>query len=162
VRRVMLAVTGTVGVLVMLLGFKTSPQSTARSALLGGQGPAASGQGGSTQAGPGPTGAGSTGAGSTGAGSKSSGTVNGQAIDTQYGPVQVQVTFSGGRITNVQAIQIPQGTPRDQQINAYAGPILAQEAIQAQSAQIDVISGATFTSEGYAQSLQSAIDQASG
>jgi len=157
VRRVMLAVTGTVGVLVMLLGFKTSPQSTGRSALLGGQTPAASGQGGSTQAG-----AGSTGAGSTGAGSKSSGTVNGQAIDTQYGPVQVQVTFSGGRITNVQAIQIPQGTPRDQQINAYAGPILAQEAIQAQSAQIDVISGATFTSEGYAQSLQSAIDQASG
>ena len=156
-RRVMLAVTGTVGVLVMLLGFKTSPQSTGRSALLGGQTPAASSQGGSTQAG-----AGSTGAGSTGAGSKSSGTVNGQAIDTQYGPVQVQVTFSGGRITNVQAIQIPQGTPRDQQINAYAGPILAQEAIQAQSAQIDVISGATFTSEGYAQSLQSAIDQASG
>jgi uncharacterized protein with FMN-binding domain len=152
VRRVMLAVTGTVGVLVMLLGFKTSPQSTGRSALLGGQTPAGSGQGGSNQAG----------GGSTGGGSKSSGTVNGQAIDTQYGPVQVQVTFSGGRITNVQAIQIPQGTPRDQQINAYAGPILAQEAIQAQSAQIDVISGATFTSEGYAQSLQSAIDQASG
>ncbi len=146
-RRVLLAVTGTVAVLVMLLGFKTSPP-TAR-------GPA------SAVGPPAPAGA-SAGAGSGAGGTLASGTVSGQSVDTRYGPVQVQITVADGRITQVQALQLPENSPRDQQISAYAGPALAQEAVQAQSAQIDVISGATYTSEGYAQSLQSAIDQARG
>jgi uncharacterized protein with FMN-binding domain len=148
VRRVFLAVTGTVAVLVMLLGFKTSaPSVTSRPAVNGPPVPAGSSQGGTTR---------------SGTGSTSSGTISGQAVDTRYGPVQVQVTFAGGRITDVQELQLPDQDPRSSEISSYAGPALAQEAMQAQSAQIDVISGATYTSDGYAQSLQSAIDQARG
>lgn len=86
-------------------------------------------------------------------------TVVGQAVDTQYGPVQVQVTVSNGRITSVTPVQLPQDRQRDIEIDNYAVPQLIQETLQAQSAQIDAVSGATFTSEGYAQSLQSALDQ---
>ena len=146
-RRVLLAVTGTVAVLVMLLGFKTSPPTAGVPASAVGP--------------PAPAGS-SAGAGSGAGGTLASGTVSGQSVDTRYGPVQVQITVADGRITQVQALQLPENSPRDQQISAYAGPALAQEAVQAQSAQIDVISGATYTSEGYAQSLQSAIDQARG
>jgi uncharacterized protein with FMN-binding domain len=67
---------------------------------------------------------------------------------------------TGGKITDVTAVQYPNGNGRDQQINSYALPVLAQEALSAQSAQIDHVSGATVTSDGYVQSLQSAIDQA--
>ncbi|GAC1445713.1 MAG: FMN-binding protein [Mycobacteriales bacterium] len=87
-------------------------------------------------------------------------TVSGQAIDTQYGPVQVQVTFVGSRIVRITPVQLPSGQSRDDQINSYAVPILTQEALTAQSAHIDTVSGASFTSDGYAQSLQSALDQA--
>jgi uncharacterized protein with FMN-binding domain len=65
-----------------------------------------------------------------------------------------------GKITKAQAIQYPQENPRDQQINAYAVPQLNQEVVQKQNAGIDAVSGATVTSNGYIQSLQSAIDQA--
>lgn len=86
--------------------------------------------------------------------------MNGQAADTQYGPVQVQITVSGGRITRADAIDYPQGGGRDQEINSQAVPQLDQETLQAQSAQIDTVSGATYTSDGYRQSLQSALDAA--
>src|SRR5579884_1445267 len=86
--------------------------------------------------------------------------VTGDAADTRYGPVQLQVTFSGKKITNINVLQYPTESFRDQQINSYALPILNQEAMSAQSANIDVVSGATYTSDGYAQSLQSAIDKA--
>ncbi|HZP52409.1 FMN-binding protein [Actinocrinis sp.] len=86
--------------------------------------------------------------------------VTGAAADTRYGPVQLQVTFSGKKITNINVLQYPTESFRDQQINSYALPILNQEAMSAQSANIDVVSGATYTSDGYAQSLQSAIDKA--
>lgn len=89
-----------------------------------------------------------------------SGTFTGQAVDTRWGPVQVQITVVNGKITNAEAVQYPQGNPRDQEINSFALPQLAQEALQAQSAQIDAVSGATVTSEGYISSLQSAIDAA--
>jgi uncharacterized protein with FMN-binding domain len=74
--------------------------------------------------------------------------------------VQVEVTVTNGKITAAQATQVPNGNGRDQEINSYAVPVLNQEAVQAQSAQIDAVSGATVTSDGYIQSLQSAIDQA--
>jgi uncharacterized protein with FMN-binding domain len=86
-------------------------------------------------------------------------TITGEAADTRYGPVQLKVTFSGKKITNIDVVQYPTESGRDIEINSYALPILNQEAMSAQSAQIDAVSGATFTSDGYAQSLQSAIDQ---
>ncbi len=86
--------------------------------------------------------------------------LTGQPMDTPYGPVQVRVTLSGTRLVDVRAVQLPSGSDRDAEINGYAVPMLRQEARGAQSAQIDVVSGATFTSNGYAQSLQSALDQA--
>jgi uncharacterized protein with FMN-binding domain len=87
-------------------------------------------------------------------------TVTGDAADTRYGPVQVAVTFSGKKITQIQVVQYPTETGRDQEINDYAIPQLNQQAMSAQSAKIDGVSGATYTSEGYQQSLQSAIDKA--
>ena len=88
------------------------------------------------------------------------GTFTGDPADTRYGPVQVRITVSGGRITAADAIDYPQESGRDVRINSEAVPALNQEVLQAQSAQIDTVSGATYTSEGYQQSLQSAIDQA--
>ncbi len=88
------------------------------------------------------------------------GTYTGGQADTQWGPVQVQVSISNGRISSVQFLEFPQDRRRSVAINSQAVPILQQEAIQAQSAQVDLISGATLTSEGFAESLQSALSQA--
>ena len=87
-------------------------------------------------------------------------TYAGDAIDTRYGPVQVQITTADGTITAVDVLQVPMSDRHDQMINSQAVPIYNEEAVQAQSADIDVVSGATYTWEGYTQSLQSAIDQA--
>ena len=87
-------------------------------------------------------------------------TYAGDAIDTRYGPVQVQITVADGKITAVDVLQVPMSDRHDQMINSQAVPIYNDEAVQAQSANIDVVSGATFTWEGYTQSLQSAIDKA--
>jgi uncharacterized protein with FMN-binding domain len=87
-------------------------------------------------------------------------TVTGNTYDTRYGPVQVQVTLKGSTITNVAALQLPQSNGRDVEIDNYAVPQLRQEAISANSAHIESVSGATYTSDGYIQSLQSALDKA--
>jgi uncharacterized protein with FMN-binding domain len=87
-------------------------------------------------------------------------TVNGSPADTPYGPVQVQIQVSGGKIVSATAIDFPQQGGRDREINSFAIPLLQQETVAKQSAQIDSVSGATFTSNGYIQSLQSAIDAA--
>ena len=87
-------------------------------------------------------------------------TVTGDSVDTSYGPVQVRVSVKGSRITDVQAVQLPQGSSRDIEIDNSAVPQLRQEALDAQSAQINSISGATYTSDGYIRSLQSALDSA--
>ncbi|MFE2182815.1 FMN-binding protein [Streptomyces sp. NPDC059455] len=89
-----------------------------------------------------------------------SGTYTGSVMNTSYGPVQVSVTLSNGRITAVKALRTPSDRPRSQQIAADAVPRLTQEALSAQSAHIDAVSGATYTSEGYTRSLQSALDKA--
>ncbi|MGO4301898.1 FMN-binding protein [Leifsonia sp. RAF41] len=85
--------------------------------------------------------------------------ITGSAIDTRYGVVQVKVTFSGTTITAVDTVQSPDRDGRDIEINNQALPILQQEVLSSQSASIDTVSGATYTSEGYIQSVQSAIDQ---
>jgi uncharacterized protein with FMN-binding domain len=87
-------------------------------------------------------------------------TLTGDAVDNEYGTVQVQVTLTGNQITDIVALQMPDSHQRSVEISQAAEPILRQEALQAQSAQIDLVSGATFTSESYAQSLQAALDQA--
>lgn len=89
-----------------------------------------------------------------------SGTFTGAAADTRFGPVQVQITISNGKITNVTAPQYPTESFRDQQINAQAIPYLIQETLQAQSANIQGVGGASYTSEGFYQSLVSALSKA--
>ncbi|WP_033355598.1 FMN-binding protein [Kitasatospora aureofaciens] len=88
--------------------------------------------------------------------------VSGDTVNTRYGPVQVQVTLAGSRITTVDVVKYPTQDRRDREINADALPVLNQEAISAQNAQIDAVSGATYTSDGYIRSLQSALDRAKG
>ena len=85
-------------------------------------------------------------------------TINGDVVDTPYGPVQVAVVLNGNRITDVQALQTPNIGGRSARLAELATPILRQEVLQAQSAQVDTVSGATYTSEGYAQSVQYALD----
>ncbi|MGI8760230.1 MAG: FMN-binding protein [Jatrophihabitantaceae bacterium] len=87
-------------------------------------------------------------------------TVMGDAIQTPYGVVQVKVTLSGSRITNVGFAQLSANDGTSQQINSAAAPILLQQTLSAQRANIDGVSGASYTSHGYEQSLQSALDKA--
>jgi uncharacterized protein with FMN-binding domain len=86
--------------------------------------------------------------------------IDGPAARTRWGPVQVRAVIVDGRLTDVIVLQMPALNGRDREINAYAMPKLRDAAIEAQSADIDVITGATVTSEGYITSLQAALDEA--
>ena len=150
-RRIMLASAATVSGIVMLLTLK--PHTTPEVVSAAAPAPSASSSsspGGSSSSG------GSSGSGS----SKGTTTVTGDSVQTRWGPVQVRITVQNGKITDVTAVTYPQENPRDQQINAYAVPQLRSEALAAQSADIDTVSGATYTSDGYRESLQSALDSA--
>ncbi|MGK3206848.1 FMN-binding protein [Amycolatopsis sp. MEPSY49] len=151
-RRIAIALAATVSVVVLLFSYRTSTDAT----------PVAAGRPlGRTQpshpAAPPPA---SGTAAPPASGTAGAGTFTGDAADTRYGPVQVRITVAGGKITDAQAIEYPQESGRDVRINSEAVPELNQETLQTQTAQIDTVSGATYTSEGYQQSLQSAIDQA--
>jgi uncharacterized protein with FMN-binding domain len=87
------------------------------------------------------------------------GTFLGAAEYTKWGDLQVQVTIANGKIAAVTAVQSPSDR-KSARINARAQPVLEQEAVAAQSADVDIVSGATYTSETYKQSLQSALDAA--
>src|SRR3954464_1292207 len=102
-----------------------------------------------------------TASGSSGGSSSSgaSGTATGDAVDTRYGSAQVRVTVKNGKITNIEALELQGNDPRSLQISSSAEPILKQEALTKQSADIDAVSGATYTSGSYDQSLQSALDK---
>ncbi|MCP8708009.1 FMN-binding protein [Streptomyces sp. AC04842] len=102
-----------------------------------------------------------TGNGAGGGDAAQAQTVTGDVAQTQYGPVQVRITVSGGKITKAEAVQAPKGGQSDQ-ITSNAVPKLNQAAVQAGTADIDAVSGATYTSEGYKESLQSALDKAGG
>ncbi|WP_370961606.1 FMN-binding protein [Amycolatopsis sp. cg9] len=145
-RRIAITLAATVSVVVLLFSYRTST----------GQTPVATGRP------PGATPPSRTTSPATAAPPGGAGTFTGDAADTRYGPVQVRITVAGGKITDAQAVEYPQESGRDVRINSEAVPELNQEALQAQSAQIDTVTGATYTSEGYRQSLQSAIDQAHG
>ncbi len=81
-------------------------------------------------------------------------------VDTRYGAVQVEITVSSGKVTDVVALQLPDSDRRSASISSRAEPVLRSEALAAQSASIDGVSGATYTSDGYEQSLQAALDAA--
>ncbi|HSP39230.1 MAG TPA: FMN-binding protein [Frankiaceae bacterium] len=151
-RRAVFAILSTIAGLVLLLTFKTqNPTTPALTAPPAAISPSTSTSTGSSSSGS---------SGSSGSSSSGTKTLTGTAADTRYGPVQVQITVSNGKVTAATSPQYPSNDPRDDEINSYAIPELNQEATAAQSAQIDTISGATYTSEGYITSLQSALDQA--
>ncbi|MEV5875924.1 FMN-binding protein [Streptomyces sp. NPDC052101] len=144
-RRIVLASAATVSGMVLLLSLK--PHTTPALATADTKSPSASSSSAPSS-------------GST-AGTKTvSRTVTGDTVQTRWGPVQVRVTVRSGKLTDVTAVRYPQDNPRDQEINSYALPQLRREALAAQSARIDMVSGATYTSTGYRQSLQSALDSA--
>lgn len=87
-------------------------------------------------------------------------TIDGPVVPTDYGNVQVRVTLQGTKIVDVQGIQLPFDRSRSQRLSDYAAPILHNEVLKAQSANIDLVSGASYTSDAYAQSLQGALDHA--
>ncbi|MGN6686435.1 MAG: FMN-binding protein [Actinomycetales bacterium] len=160
-KRAILALVGTAAGLYALLGFKTEPLPTTSS--ISASTPSSSTPTPSSSTSPPssstPTPSSSTPTPSSSSSKAATTTVTGNAIDTRYGPVQVQLTMTAGRITAVRVLQYPAHDGRDIQINNYALPVLIQETTQAQSANIDMVSGATFTSDGYIQSLQSALDK---
>jgi len=88
------------------------------------------------------------------------GTFNGSSVSTRYGTVKIAITVSSGKITSVNFLSLPDNDMRSSMISSQASPILQSQTLAAQSASIDGVSGATYTSEGYVQSLQSAIDAA--
>jgi uncharacterized protein with FMN-binding domain len=102
----------------------------------------------------------SGGASSSSAASPNSQTFTGAVETNQYGNVQVQITVSNGHLTDVSAVQLPSSDPQSAQINATAGPLLQQQAVAAQGASLDGVSGATYTSTGYEASLATALSEA--
>ncbi|HET7528772.1 MAG TPA: FMN-binding protein [Candidatus Saccharimonadales bacterium] len=88
------------------------------------------------------------------------GTYTGDAIDSPYGTVQVGAVVAGGKITDVDFLQMPSDRGHTQEVTAFSEPLLKQDTLKKQSAHIDFVSGATTTSEAYEQSLQSALDKA--
>jgi uncharacterized protein with FMN-binding domain len=153
-RRITIWLFSTVAALVLLFSYRTSTNSTATATVAEipvGTGTTAPADGAT----PAPS------ASSTGSG-KSTGakTYNGSVAQTRWGPVQVTITVSNGKISDVAVPVYPNGNGRDQEINSYALPILRQETLSAQNASIDTVSGATVTSDGYLESLQAALDAA--
>lgn len=140
-RRAVLAAASTSALVVLLLTLKPHQAATP----VDGAAP-------STGTAPAPTGPASAPAGS--------GTYTGDPVQTQYGTVQVAATLTAGKLTGVKVLQVPSGNGRDQEIAAYAVPRLTKEALAGHSAHIDAVSGASYTSQGYIQSLQSALDRA--
>ncbi|HZC07246.1 MAG TPA: FMN-binding protein [Ktedonobacterales bacterium] len=99
---------------------------------------------------------------SASSGTYKNGSYTGSVADAQWGYIQVKAVISGGKITDVQFLQYPNERSRSVEINSYADPQLTQEAIQAQSAQVDIVSGATDSSMAFMQSLGDALAQAQG
>jgi len=161
VRRLTLWIVSTISAVVVLFSYHTSTGASTASAALAPQTPGttatptASASAGSTMS----TGSSTSGSASSTSTGKS-GSFTGSSVDTRWGPIQVKITVKNGKITDVQAVVYPSENGRDQEINFYALPALHDEVIAAQSAQIDAVSGATVTSDGYISSLQSALDAA--
>jgi uncharacterized protein with FMN-binding domain len=135
VKRIVLWVLSTLSTVVVLFGYHTSTSSVMA------------------------TSTGTTFSGSTGS-IGSTGSVTGDTAQTRWGPVQVQLEVSGSTITHVSILQYPDGNGRDVEIANYALPQLIQDTLDSQGHSVSMVSGATYTSQGYLQSLQSALDRA--
>jgi FMN-binding domain len=161
-RRVILAVAGTIAGLVALLSFKSHVPSAPVAATTGGSGGTSSSSSSSSGSGqtevvPGAFPQGSI-AKNLPAGETA---VNGKMANTAYGPVQIQLIKRAGKIVKVAVLVQPTNTLHDVQIGEFAFPKLISETLAAQNGKIDAVSGATYTSAGYIQSLQSALDKRS-
>jgi uncharacterized protein with FMN-binding domain len=145
VKRIVLWFLSTLTTVVLLFGYHTSTAGPASTSVLA---PPATGSSSGTAS------------GSNASSSASTKTYTGPSTDTRWGPVQVAITVADGKITGVTVPVHPDGNPKDQEINAYALPILTKATLASQDGNVDMISGATVTSQGYATSLQGALDEA--
>ncbi|HTV12871.1 MAG TPA: FMN-binding protein [Acidimicrobiales bacterium] len=141
-RRAVIATAGTVAGLVLLLGYKSGTPDKAQKVHLGGSTSSTAG----TAAAPTPTGS-------------SAKTYPGQLVTYLYGDIQVSVTIEGRRLVNVDVPRNDAVDPHSQLINSEAVPVLEQEALSAQGLNFNVVSGATYTSDAFAQSLQTALQK---
>ena len=141
-RRIVVWLMSTLAAVVLLFSYRTSTMGTG----------AAASPGGAAVDPPAPLAAGSAPADGS--------TYQGSIAQTRWGPVQVSITLVGGKIVDVSVPTYPNGNGRDREINAFALPELTKATLAAQSADIDSISGATVTSNGYKESLQAALDAA--
>jgi uncharacterized protein with FMN-binding domain len=163
-RRISLWLFSTVAAVVLLFSYRTSTNSPAEASAaqttINEQAttptPSAS-PSAATNASPSTSPSPTTSSGSTANAAK---TYTGSVASTRWGNVQITITVTDGKITDVAVPVYPSENHKDQEINAYALPVLRQETLAAQSANIDTVSGATVTSDGYLQSLQSALDAA--
>jgi hypothetical protein len=156
-RRAILAITGTIAGLVALLTFKSHAPAIPAATVSGtGGASSTSSPVPASEAGPGPSFATDSQAGGLPTGET---TLTGQVANTVYGPVQVQLLVRRHKIIKVSILRQPESTVHDIQIGQFAFPQLISETLSAQSARIDAVSGASYTSAGYIQSLQSALDR---
>lgn len=164
-RRLVLAGLGTVSSLVLVFAYPTShatgtgtgtgtTTSTGSEPVVAAEAPSDSSAAASSAS------ASASASGSSASSGSAGTTYTGSAVDTRYGPVQVQITVAGGKVAAVDAVRYPSNDGHSQRINSYAVPTLNSEAVAAQSAGIDAVGGATITSNAYVQSLQSALDAA--
>jgi uncharacterized protein with FMN-binding domain len=160
-RRICAAAASTVVGLIMLFSYRTSTMGAGGGAT---PAPVTSTTGPGTAGGTGTTAGTRTTAGGTSAGGAAAGgaaqAVDGSAVSTKWGTVQVRITVQGGKVVDVTTLSLPDSNGRDLRINGSAVPVLRQEALAAQGAHIDTVSGATITSHGYITSLQAALDAA--
>lgn len=159
-RRIVIWLASTVTVVVLLFGYHTStntPATASGSASSSSSAPTVPSTTPSTSAPPDPSPSASASSSSSSSGTK---TYTGDSASTRWGPVQVEITVTDGKVTKVDVPVSPSGNQRDVEINERALPELVQETLDAQNADIDMVSGATVTSDGYVTSLQSALDQA--
>ena len=153
-RRIVIWLASTVTILVLLFGYHTSTNKTSSASVVSSSPTTSSGSKPSSSP------SGTTSSGSNGGSSAKITTYTGSVAQTRWGPVQVKITVQGAKITKVTILQQPSGNSRDAEINSRALPILINESLGAQNANVDMVSGATVTSEGYVQSLQAALDEA--
>ena len=142
-RRIVIWLASTITIVVLLFGYHTSNNQTSSTAA------AHTASAASSSSSP-----------SSSSSSTKITSYTGSVAQTRWGPVQVKITVQDGKITKVSVLQQPNGNPKDQEINDYALPILVNETVDAQSANINMVSGATVTSDGYVRSLQAALDEA--
>jgi uncharacterized protein with FMN-binding domain len=155
VKKAFIALVVTVAGVGWILSYRVTPHLVGLASAGSGQpaAPAGTGSaGGSGGTAPSPT--------PTPSGAGASGSFTGSDVPNRFGDVQVKVVVSNGHITDLQAVQLPSDRAQSAYISQVAGPLLRTEVLQAQSARIDIVSGATYTSESYAQSVESALQQA--